>query len=334
MTPKKICPFNYETIRPECIIMRTFQYGYLKDFLEDNSKGYDDKMVSHLIDCIEFKNLSINILNDVCIKCFFCVFSCPENRIEVQNEFYLESMCSEFKPDYPNKLEPRIFNDLFHGAFLELPSVQFAQFQRGFSSFQDFTEIHETTNIAVWGAGVLRFLSNNKFSRVGLEIGMNISTRQRGARLDICLLSKDFLYVVEAKVSFKSMMDDNRYITQLLAYEEEIEETLKKFKSPSKHYKFLLIGGPESDLLPPNHPYCTSNIGNLATKFYNSIIDHKFFFISANALLSLGLLKLFKGNLYCIEKLSERLFAENNIGLLSSGLVVKDAKEVVIRDFD
>ena len=117
------------------------------------------------------------------------------------------------------------------------------------------------------------------------------------------------------------MLDEGRYISQLLAYEEEIVSTLKDILSDVTHYKFLLIDGAESDLLPQHHPACTSKTGNLSDKFYQSVIDNHFFFISANALYSLGLLRLFKGDSYSIEDLAGTIFAKDNIGLLSSGLI-------------
>lgn len=73
------------------------------------------------------------------------------------------------------------------------------------------------------------------------------------------------------------MLDEGRYISQLLAYEEEIVSTLKDILSDVTHYKFLLIDGAESDLLPQHHPACTSKTGNLSDKFYQSVIDNHFF---------------------------------------------------------
>jgi len=83
-----------------------------------------------------------------------------------------------------------------------------------------------------------------------------------------------------------------------------------------------MIGGNESDLLPSNHPDCTSNVGNKSDNFYDTMRKHKFFFISANAMLSLGLMKLFVSyDKYNLENLFPLITNPEYVGLLSSGLV-------------
>lgn len=175
-----ICLYKYETKLPPCIVLRVFQYGYLKDFLLGNSKGYSDKMVSHFLDCIEFKNDHIGINNGNCINCMFCVFGCPGNEIEIHSDFSLKSMCSNFHINYENKLSTSFIDNLFNGSFILLPSIKLSQFKVRFKSFKEFTEKDETTNISVWGANTLKFLSKSKNPMLGLEIGMIISKRNRG----------------------------------------------------------------------------------------------------------------------------------------------------------
>ncbi|MBS1578314.1 MAG: hypothetical protein JST29_01585 [Bacteroidetes bacterium] len=325
------CLYNYNTILPPCIVLRVYKYSYLKDFLSDKSGKAIDLSVALKIDCIEFKGDHIDIKNDNCINCMFCVFGCPGNNIEIKNDFSLRAMCSNFLIDYDDKLGHHVLDNLFNGTFLSLPIIRLNQFRVKYNSFKEFTEKDETTNIAVWGANILKYLSISNDPRIALEVGMIINTRDRGGRLDICLLNNDLLFVAEAKVSFDKMMNENRYVAQLKAYEEELQAAT--LDSTYKHFKFLLIGGTESDLLPQEHASCTSKVGNRAQQFYSSIVDNNFFFISANALLSLSLLKLFKGDEYSIENIYTKYFSKDSIGLLSSGLIVNNNGTIEIKPF-
>lgn len=325
------CPHEYHTRFPPCIILRVNKYSYLSDFIIDFSSKKDDLSIALKIDCIEFLNDHINIKNDNCINCMFCVFGCPGNNIEVKNDLTLRAMCSNFKIDYDNKLGISFIDSLFNGSFITLPSIRLRQFKIKYKSFEEFNEKDETTNISVWGANILKYLSISKSPRIALEVGMKINKRDRGGRLDICMLNNQLLFVAEAKISFDKMMKENRYIHQLLAYEEELLAATKD--TNISYYKFLLIGGPESDLLPQNHPECTSKVGNRANMFYNSVISNNFYFISANAFLSLGLLKLFKGDDYSLENIADLLFKSGNIGLLSCGIVNNQNHKITIEKF-
>lgn len=315
------CPFEFSKL-PPCIMVKTFQWAYLKDFLLDNRKKntIHDLLVAHNIDCIEFKRNHISVKNSHCISCMFCVFACPSHYVEVHQNLELFAMCSNFKIDYKNKLSENQLNSYFRGNLLDLPSIEFSHLKIKYKDFQSFTEINETKNISVWGANTIKFLSKSDHIRIGLEIKMNIQSRDRGGRLDICLLSENHLIVAEAKVNFRKMAQENRYLSQMLAYENEILDTLQNLNSSIKYYKFLLIGGNETDLLPPTHPNCTSNEGKQATIFYENLKKHQLFFISANALLTLGILKLFKGNDFAIENILDKTF-ENGLGLLTCGLI-------------
>ncbi len=316
---KKICLYNYESKLPPCVILRVNKYSYLNDLINDNKSKTSDIAIALKIECIEFKGDHIDIKNENCINCMFCVFGCPGNNIEILNDFSLRAMCSNFSVDYENKLGQSILDKLFSGNFIELPSIRLNQFRVKYKSFEEFTSKDETTNISVWGANTLKYLSTSNTPRIGLEVGMKINTRDRGGRLDICLLNNNLLFVAEAKVSFDKMMNEGRYESQLLAYEEElISGTLN---TDISFFKFLLIGGIESDLLPPNHIGCTSNVGNRSQSFYSKVLKNNFFFISSNALLSLSLLKLFKGEEFSLENIYDKIFQKGIVGLLSCGLV-------------
>ena len=324
MNNNKHCPFEYHTQLPPCISLEVTKYNYLSDLLLDNNGSTKELMIAHLIDCIEFKGNSIDIKNENCINCMYCVFGCPGSYIEIDNSYKLTSLCSDFVNDYPNRIKKETLDKLFNGEFIKLPQIRLSQFKVKYNSFSAFTSVNETKNISVWGANCLKFLSGSSNTKIGLEIGMQIQSRDRGARLDICVLNNNLLFVAEAKVNFSKMVAENRYLSQMIAYEDEIKANLVKSKENIKHLKFLLIGGNESDLLPTNHPLCTSNVGNQSFIFYKNCIDNDIFFISANALLSLGLRKLFGCNTISFEKIAQNIFLNENVGFLSSGLVSKN----------
>lgn len=330
MNNNKRCPYQYHTQLPLCISLEVTKYNYLIDLLLDKNGSKKELMIAHLIDCIEFKNNSIDIKNENCINCMYCVFGCPGNNIEIDNSYKLSALCSDFVTDYPNRIKKNTIDKLFNGEFIKLPKIRLSQFRVKYKSFSAFTSVNETKNISVWGANCMKFLSESSNPKVGLEIGMQIKSRDRGARLDICLLNNNLLLVAEAKVTFSKMIVENRYLSQMIAYEEEINSTISSLQEDIKHFKFLLIGGEECDLLPPNHPKCTSNVGNQSSDFYKNCINNDIFFISANALLSLGLKKLFNSNLFSFEKIAKIIFSSKNVGLLSSGLVQKNYEIVTL----
>lgn len=317
------CPFPFDMF-PPCIKVDINQWASLHEFLTNKPNGRKPLNIAVEIDCIEFEQDHISIKNIHCINCMFCVFACPGNYIEIDHNYLPFALCSNFKVDYKDKIPKNELDRYFKGTFINFPSLALSHMRVKYRDFQTFTEKNETKNISVWGANILKFLSVSKENSIGTEIKMTMSSRDRGARLDICLLSKDHLIVAESKTDFVKMVVDGRYLNQMIGYEEEISLTLTKLKWQKKYFKFLLIGGNESDLLPPNHPLCTSKIGDQSQMFYDNLLEHNLFFISATALLCLGILKLFRGDKFSIETTFDRIQKIQGQGLLSCGIVKKN----------
>lgn len=306
----KKCAFTYKDLQP-CLTLKTNKFNYIKDFIENKPMNQKSHMIAHTIGCIDSRNNSININEDKCINCMFCVFSCPGNYIKINENYSLEPECSECQL---KKCEAK---DLSKETLIDLPKIKTLNPETKFKNFEDFTRIDEVKNISIWGAKVLEFLSNEDNPRVALEVGMNITNRNRGGRLDICTTNNDKIVVAEAKVSFQKMVEEDRYVSQMIAYNEELASILMN----DNFYTFLLIGGSETDLLPSSHPKCTSNLGNRSKIFYKKLIKHNIHFVSANSLLNLGLMKLKYGDSYSLDFITKLLFSKNVVGILSSGIV-------------
>lgn len=316
---------------PPCIELITPKYSYLRDMINDSYRTLMHLSVAADIDCI---NLSDGIeINQNCISCMFCLFACPTNLIHLTDTNKLIASCSEFQGDVTSTQNANHIHNLLNGSFINLPRI--IDFRKGlrYKCFEEFTAIRETHNISVWGGNALNFLSSNPDSRLGLEVGLEIKALARGGRMDICLLSDNILFVAESKISLVDMLNENRFISQLIAYEGEIQNVRDCFDKSFQHHKFLLIGGSEFDLLPVNDAHRSLLHGGYTETFYDLLYHHDFFFISANALLALGLKKLLIGDQYSLENVSMQLFSPGNYGLVSSGLVRYDGADFIVEPF-
>ena len=264
----------------------------------------------------------------------FCVFACPGNKIKINNDFSLFAKCSDFQYDEDNFIDSSVLSSFFKKKIILFDKLKNRSLDIKYKHFNEFTGVNETKNISVWGANTFKYLVINKDPRLALEVGMKITNRGRGGRLDIVLMSNDIVFFIEAKVSFRKMVDEKRYVSQLIAYEEEIKSIFLKSYENKNYFKILLIGGNETDLLPQNHNDCTTKIGNESSEFYKNIVENKFYFVSANALLCLGLLKLNFGDKYSIDNLVNLLFKPNVIGLLSYGLIINNNNQFSIQSIE
>lgn len=326
----KFCLYADRCSEAPCVINKMRKYSYLSDFLRNLPSGSERRYsVPMTIECLKPISNTFEVQEPKCINCMFCVFGCIGNRILISKNIHPIEFCVDITRDQIDELKNEFLPKLFKGSFINIPKVPLSHLKVKYPSFESFTTTKETENIAVWGANAMRYLSTSLEPRISLEVGLIIQDRDRGGRLDISLFnSKDnYLFVAETKVSFNSMMSEGRYETQMIAYEAELERTCP---SEIKRAKFLLIGDKESDLLPPTHPDCTG--GKQSMLFYDVCRKQKFFFISANALLALGLMKLYVSmQTYSLENLYKIMIDHNYIGLLSSG-VVKTSGEIISFD--
>lgn len=290
-----------------------------------HTKGIQRHSVPIKISCLkgqQNERARFVVKDEICINCLFCVFGCIGNKILISKKYHPLEFCYDITQDELEGLSVEV-SKLFKGDFIRLPKVPLSQLAIKYKSFEDFTSVKETENIAVWTANAMKFLSSSMEPRVALEVGLQIIQRDRGGRLDVTLLNvKDkYLFVAETKVDFAHMMGEGRYESQMVAYETE----LRQVSDNIKRAKFLVIGGKESDLLPPR--FLGSTSGPRGKLFYDVLREHGLFFFSANALLALGLMKLYISiKSYSLENLYKIMVDKNCVGILSSGVITKEEK--------
>lgn len=327
----KFCLYADNRLDAPCAFLQMYKYSYLADFIEDekHSKGKSSHSIPLLVSCLKEGKDSVSrfsVKDECCINCMFCVFGCVGNRILLSNIFHPKKLCYDITAEELLELE-QTASKLFKGTFIQLPKVPISQFSVKFKSFEAFTAVDETKNIAVWTANAMKFLSSSLEPRLSLEVGLRINQRDRGGRLDVSLLNTrdKYLFVAETKVDFNHMMAEGRYESQMIAYETE----LKQLDDGIKRAKFLVIGGRECDLLPSSVKGSTS--GPRADFFYSVLRKHDLFFFSANALLALGLQKLYISiNDYSLEALYSVIKNNRFVGILSSGVVTAEGEIIAL----
>lgn len=323
----KFCLYADHCQDAPCIVIKMHKYSYLKDFLEDvkHKKAIESHSVPLIIECLvrqEHSEHRFFVLDERCINCMFCIMGCPGHRILITDKIHPTEFCYDINSTEFENLRKSFIDKLLNGKFIDLPPVKIGQLKPKYKRFEDFTKVDETKNIAVWTANAMRYLSTSLEPRIALEVGVQISKRDRGGRLDVTMLNlKDkYLFVAETKVSFDKMMQEGRYESQLLGYETELEAVAEYGYNRAK---FLVIGGRESDLLHKDQEYSTA--GQRADLFYRILNKHNFFFFSANALLALGLKKMFVSiEKYSLENLYPYITSGEYVGMLSYGLVRND----------
>ncbi len=315
---------------PPCLVFTHKIYKNLPIFLGDEGAAKSkDELLSNEINCISYDRAlnAISVNQDQCISCGSCAFSCPGGKINFSGDLKAVPSCSSFSGH--SKIElAEIQTHLINFSENSLDSLNIK-----YKSFEKYTGIQETTNISVWGGNTARYLFGIN-EKIGLEIPLTIGGRNRNGRLDICVLVKDTLIVMEAKIGLKKLMAEGRYESQILAYDEELSGLGLKSKYKVSSIKLLLIGDDEKDLLPQDHELCSSKVGNLSQNFYKSILKHNIQFISARGLLSLAMAKFTNQN-HSADKIFLNAFKDaNTVGLLSNTLIKRRGDEVYLESLN
>ena len=323
--------------RPEfapCFSINTFKCHNLDDLLNGIFHGSKRVSVPAKIECLNLSTTmkKFDVATSRCINCMFCVFGCTGHRALISCDMGLNDLCYDINKNQFLSLKREVSSRLFNKKIFYPRAVKFSSIKVKYKDFDDFTSVDETENIAVWTANAMKYLSKSQEPAVSLEVHVD-KRGSRDGRLDVSLYNKNdgYLLVAETKTTFEDMMNDKRFKTQLNEYNIELD---KKCAPSIKHKTFLVVGGEESDLLPPVNPMCTSNVGNQSALFYKILKDNGIFFLSANSLLALGLSKLYLSvEKFNLENVFDKIVSSNKYyGLLSCGAIDKDFQIVDIKN--
>ena len=322
------CPFYQKKIHLSCYVFTPGRYRSLPDFISNKSTGNASFSIagSGNLDCMSILDAPIQAKPQAskCVNCMYCVFGCPGNKFTVSETYEISSHCND-SPAVSDwgPLNDRVKNS-FSGSLLdenEFQSVSFFNPLGRYQGFEDFTAVDETMNIAVWLGNTIKFLLG-KNSRVSLEIPIDIPGADRDGRLDVSGIIENYLITCETKTTFKDLMADKRFVEQMSGYEKKLKDETNG--TSIRFQQFLVIGGAETDLLPPGDPHSTSRFGNDSEIFYGLLKDHNIRFISAKAFLLLGLKALVSPVGFNLENELIELFPNNSLGLVTSGPVIQD----------
>ena len=284
------------------------------------------------LEALQVTENAISINSKKCIGCLNCLIGNSKFSI-INNDAKKRLGLDLFENDLSiiKKIEKQ--EDIFSGTRIELPF--YSTLDRKYASFEKFTATSEVGHIALWGLSALKFLSSNKNSRVGREIEIYQTKNPRDGRLDICIINNSQVLIVETKTDFSSMVTENRYREQIPKYQYECKKMIDEFsKQTSKNIDLqvlLLVGGNETDLYPPTHQDCTSNVGQRSEKFYADLSKFNIKFISANSLWILILNAIFAKKKICWDLLFPKIFSNDDVvGLVTSGLIRKKDGTIIV----
>jgi ferredoxin len=322
------CPFYSKKVSLSCYVFTAGRYKSLPAFINHQPAGNASFTITGNgnIECMDIVGPPIQAQprTTKCINCMFCVFGCPGSKFSVSETYEISSHCNDNSGDSDWGPLPEKVSKAFKGNLLADGDFQSANFFNPlgrYQGFEDFTSVDETKNIAVWLGNTVKYLLGPK-SRVSLEIPIDIPGADRDGRLDVTGLKDDYLIACETKTSFRDLMSDKRFVEQMAGYDKKL---LEETDSKGIRYKqYLVIGGPETDLLPPEDPRSTSILGNESALFYKLLKNHSIQFISAKVFLLLGMKALLQSEPFDLEAELENLLGSNNAGLLTSGAIAHE----------
>lgn len=329
------CNFEKKNGMPPCLSLYSKKRWYLRDFLINAEKKWEYISIIPKLNCLTITEWRIKIDQSKCIKCLFCVANCPKSLITISDDFTLSEKCSNFNKNID--INEDIVKSLFNWELIEIPYSRTLWNTSKYKSLSDFTKVSETQNIAIWWASLIKFLSNDPNCRLWLEIKIIIENRDRGGRLDVCLFSEEkHFFTFETKVWFKKMMQENRYISQMISYRHEIDRNLIELNlNDVDSYQILLIWDNETDLLFEDHPKCTSRVWKQAQQFYMNLVKYGLFFLSANALWSLTLYRIhFNKEIYSLENIFRKIITKNTYWLVSAWVITYENNQFIIKPLE
>lgn len=306
-----------------------------KNFLLNKVENFERRLTCNtVINAILANDTSLKINTERCISCLTCLCSNrnPFGLLHTEMGEVLTSIIpnlSEFKSSYNN--------GLFNGGLKLIPRNEALSLE--INSFDQYTADKEVEHIALWLTMMLQFLASDDNARIGKEIHITNPISPRDNRLDTCCISNQRILVGETKITLDSLLQENRYRTQIPSYQSVIERQVQEHNDLYNQHKeamvILIIGGRETDLLPFNDPLCTSLVGDRSQRFYKDIINYDIRFISAHLIWTMSLYSLIVKKRVCWDLLFPQVFPNQDVlGILSGGQVIKQGTQIKLEDIN
>jgi hypothetical protein len=306
-----------------------------KNFLVNNVESFECRLTCNTaMNAILTNDTILKINTERCISCLACLCS-NRNPFRLLHQEITEVLTSiipnlsEFKSSYNNSL--------FNGSLKLIPKNESLSLE--INSFDQYTADKEVEHIALWTTIMLQFLASDDNARIGKEIHITNPISPRDNRLDTCCISNQRILVGETKNTLDSLLQENRYRTQIPSYQSIIEKQVQEHNDLYAQHKdamvILIIGGRETDMLPFGDPLCTSLVGSRSQRFYKDIIDYDIKFISAHLIWTMALYSLLIKKRLCWDLFLPQVFQnEDVLGILSGGQVIKQGAQIKLEGID
>lgn len=192
-----------------------------------------------------------------------------------------------------------------------------------FRNFEDWTSVSEEKHLSLWLYALLSYLLPGSL-QIGKEVDIPLKGYPRPGRLDACGIYKDKLLNLEAKISIKDAVKDQRYRSQIPEYDRAIAATILKSSRPELMFSnFLVVGGSEFDLRVESDTIYSTVLGK---EFLQQCRNSEIKFITSNALWCLLMGSL--ASAHSLEQVRDFLFSslesDEIIGLTSAGIISKE----------
>jgi len=305
-----------------------------KNFVLGKVEKFERRLTCNTaINAILANGNNLKIDTERCIACLACLCS-HRNPFQLLYSDIIDVL-NGIIPTFEEFSKSSYANNLFNGDLKQIPRKEALSLE--INSFDQYMADNEVEHIALWVTIMLQFLASDNNARIGKEIHIANPISPRDNRLDTCCLSYDRILVGETKISLDSLLQENRYRTQIPSYQAVIEKQVQEHNALYGQHKkamvLLIIGARETDLLPFGHPQCTSLVGDHSLRFYNDIISYNIRFISAHLIWTMALYSLIMRKRLCWDLFFSQVFADQNVlGILSGGQVVIQDKQIALKD--
>ena len=285
------CPHFVIAQVPSCLALTSSVFKDAKSFVTGGKSVRQIQTLFPLIaaGCIsrDLENNAIRVNSSKCIGCGFCIAGCPSHSFALTDSMKPISQCGSGLKISSELVQLYKSDNSSDDVFLKLSSALAYGRSIEQQSLSNFTSSDEVRNLSPWAAQIASFICG-KQSEIGLEVNIDIEGKPRAGRLDVCIRSKNGVFIFESKKSFKSMMIEDRIFNQFLDYRLELDQISSEDDVNPRCHLFVLIGGDETDLFPLDHPDCSSYDADESRRMYRWLKENNAKIVSAQGLLWLA----------------------------------------------